>query len=295
MNGDNVFYESFYPLINDYAYQDNLNSYGFNCNEFNYIADVIFLGCSNTFPQGVEKDNSWGNIFSKKMNLKNHNLSAPGLSTSSTINNFFSYVSKFGNPKIVCAIFPEFQRIRFSSRPNHIYSQHYMERFPSLKNSNDILRYPLFNFFEGDGKYFKLPLIAEEVVPKEIGIDISIQYIKMLELYCNSNKIKLLWGTWPVSQNKWIVENLDRTKFKNFINVEPDMWHIRKQDENKEIFCGKVHELEKCNTDLKCHKEEEELYGINFYTPFDFNDMYTLNHWGVHRHIHTSDIFLKNI
>lgn len=294
---DSTFYESFYPLENDYRIIFNVNKNGFNSEEFNNVADIVFLGCSNTYGQGVEKGNSWADIFSKKLNLTNHNLAAPALSTSQTINNFFSYVSKFGNPKIVCAIFPEFNRMRFSSDANHMYSKYYEKRFPEKVGKYEIIRYPLFDFFEfeNEQKYFKLPLIAEEVIPKQTGIDISIQYIKMLELYCNSNNIKLLWGTWYKFQNDWIVDNLNRTGFKNFIDIEPNSWHTRQEDDDYDIFCSQKHGTEKCNSELICHKDEKDLYGINFFKTNDFDRKYSYNHWSVHRHIHTAEIFLNNI
>lgn len=285
---DDIFHESSYPI------GETLRS-GLNFPDIQKQSDIVFLGCSITYGQGVPEGLSWTSFIKEQTNMTCNNLSGPGRSVQWTINNFFSYVHKFGNPKIVLALFPEFSRINMSSTKN--MKSKYLD-FNNFSENLMVYRYPLYEFFEDQDaiKYFKLPLIAEHVTSRYLGFDLSMQYIKMLELYCNSNGIKLLWGTWDDWQNNWLSNNIFKTEFKNFIDTKTSGWHNRQEDMNYDILCSLKHDKQDlCSTQLVCHKKEKEIYGVNFFKTSDFVEGIKNSHWGVHRHIHTAELFLNNI
>jgi len=295
MNSD-IWKESSYPLNNEISDWENVcNEHGFNSKEFSSSADFLALGCSMTFGIGVEGNKNWVDIISENTNLNGHNLSGCGKSIMWSINKFFSYVNKFGNPKFAFCFFPEFYRIEIASRADHMIPKY--NHFPKNNlNEKDIIRYGVWNKNNNKNE-FKIneSLIAENVIPKETSFDISIQYIKMLEMYCNSNNIKLFWTTWSQEESDWLDLNVGNTEFKNYISNDMKSWHCRSVDNMKEIFCQNVSECsadKECTLGYVCH--EEHSNEKNFYYP---RDAYTSPavHFGFHRQIHIAETFLNAI
>lgn len=294
-NHDDYWHESNFPLNNFWwdGPQKYENSLGFMSKEFTECADIVGLGCSFTYGDGVMGSTTWGEILADKMNLTYHNISGSGRSTMWAISNFFSYVNQFGNPKIVVALFPEFTRIQVASQPTHMITKNMPEE---KKKEGTIIRYALYERFNEGQKYFKLPVVAEEIFPSETAFDVSLQYIKMLEAYCNSNNIKLLWSTWMKLQQEWLEKNITKTQFKNFISSRTWEWHVREEDGFYERHCMEIHpDGEKCKVYDHCHLEYENLYGKNFHVSDDRIDGVRYAHWGVHRHAHTAEIFMKEL
>jgi hypothetical protein len=258
-------------------------------------ADIVAIGCSFTHGVGVEESISWSEHLSNKMNLSLHRLSGGGKSTMWAINNFFSYVNRFGNPKIVVALFPEFTRMQMSSQIKHIRPK----RLPqNLINHEVVSRYSIYDHYryELGLKYFKSPLIAEEIFPPETSFDLPIQYIKMLEMYCNTNNIKLVWSTWVKDQEDWLEENVEKTQFKNFISAKTWQWHARQEDNFYERFCMYSHpDNTECYLYNNCHVEHVDDYQDNFYMPTDRKNNNKTAHWGAHRHIHLAEEFWEKL
>jgi hypothetical protein len=294
-SSDELWHESKFPLNNYWWHgaEKKENSIGFLSEEFDSCADMVALGCSYTYGVGVEESKTWAQIIADNKNLKYHNISGSGRSVQWAINNFFSYVHKFGNPKTVVALFPEFTRIQIASKPTEMITK-YLPKGIEIKSG--VLRYGSFTSKRTGDKYFKAPLIAEETFPPETAFDLSLQFIKMLELYCNSNGIKLLWSTWDKHQENWLESNIAKTEFKNFISIKTWEWHVREQDNFYERYCQEKHSsIEVCNYYEKCHEEYEILYGDNFYRASDRREGNPEAHWGVHVHAHVADTFIKHL
>ena len=85
----------------------DVNSLGYRSKEFDGNSDMLFLGCSQTYGQGIPQENTWTDILSKKMNLSSSSLAARGDSIIGQVTKAFYYFEKFGNPKIVVALFPD--------------------------------------------------------------------------------------------------------------------------------------------------------------------------------------------
>jgi len=279
LSPDSLWYESSYPLESEISdWSNECNNYGYRTNEFDSCSDIVSLGCSMTFGLGVEAGDAWPDLLAKDLGMSVHNLAGCGKSIMWSINKFFSYVNKFGNPKVLVCLFPEFTRIEVASKTSHMTPRY--NQFPRHELNNDkIIRYGIWNqknkFNTGMGVF-----IAEDSIPSELSFDISIQYIKMLEMYCNTNNIKLLWGTWSEEESLWLDKNISLTQFKNYISLGMNDWHLIKEDNMKEVYKE------------NCHLEYSGLK--NFYYSRDSNTAPT-PHFGLHRNIHIYESFKKDI
>lgn len=280
------------------------NSYGFAGKEFTEAADIVTLGCSYTFGEGIGQGSTWSDFVSKNLNLTMHNLGTSGKGVTFEINCFFEYVNKFGNPKIVLCLFPDFVRMEIASRSHQMKPQkkyHMSGALPSDDEDEKVISYGICPqpTYDGRPKYLKTPVIAEEIMPLETAYMLSIQYIKMLEAYCNTNNIKLIWTTWVAEQNRWLNHNKENNYFKNYFHFDEDSWHQRVEDLGKDIMCGIVHKKGiACETEFNCHKEyrEEHRFGFDIALDVKISRTATLNgHSGIHKHIHWAEFFIKEI
>lgn len=302
-----------------------------NINIINEDVDMITLGCSVTAGCGINLDQVWSNQIAKKLNLKNHTIALAGASVQWAISNFFSYVENYKKPKIVLALFPDFLRMEIASRSNIMTPIDYYNQpkgFPktinNFSNKNKIIRYkfcPAKEYTTLD-KYLKFPISAHDYFPRETAFDISIQYIKMLEEYCNSNNIFLIWSTWFPEQEQWLCLNLNRTKFKNYCSVDMRYWHAKKIDNRKEVICDNLIKFynhknykeilskrenlkllsmyqetfcdpdSKCNSETLCHIELKNE--PNFELANDSTENFR-GHFTYHAHIHMAEKFLREM
>ena len=90
----------------------SLNSDGYRSPEFKNNVDILALGCSMTFGIGVNQQALWPEVLSNKTNLDYNNLSETGASTMHIIIASMKYMKKYGNPKNIIAVFPDFHRFR---------------------------------------------------------------------------------------------------------------------------------------------------------------------------------------
>ena len=91
------------------------NSYGYRCPEFRPLPNggknVVVLGCSHTFGEGLEEDESWVNQVAKESNkiLRWWNLARPGGSADQMVRILYG-TEKTIFPKIIVACWPSFSR-----------------------------------------------------------------------------------------------------------------------------------------------------------------------------------------
>jgi hypothetical protein len=281
-----------------------INSMGFRGTEFTSAADIVALGCSYTFGEGVPIGATWADFVSRSLNLTLHNLGSSGKGVPFEINCFFDYVKKFGNPKIVLCLLPDFIRMEISSRSHQMRpekDQRNNGKIPGIDEDEKIITYSIcpLSSYEGRDTYFKTPVTAEQIFPLETAQMLSIQYIKMLEAYCNSNNIKLIWTTWSIGQNIWLNENKDKGYFTNYFHFDEIGWHQRVEDLGKDILCNKFHARgSECNTQFQCHEKYRDEYetGFDIATDVKISVKASLNgHSGVHKHIHWAEFFVKEI
>jgi hypothetical protein len=270
-----------------------INSKGYRSDEFLETRDIVFAGCSQTWGEGVLYDAIWGNILSKLLEKKSYNIGLGGKSVQFIVQNAIAFCKEYGNPKALFCLFPEFTRIEMKSdtrfmignnTPIDRHGKITYSLIPSQPDPNKRI------------KYSKIPHLAEDIIPSEFIFSVNLDYINMLEIYCELNGIKLFWGTWDKFQDEYLNKNIHSMGFKNYVYLEEDKWEKRKAD----AFVEKFHEdgimcnseEAECSTYKKCHEDYKEKYGKNFDLPMD-SDIKNrlLGHMAVHKHIHVAEKF----
>lgn len=287
------------PDVNHWKPGWEANSLGYRGEPFENYAPILASGCSFTYGQGVRPEGTWPAQLAGMLDLSHHNLGVPGSGVGYQVGNIFSYIYKYGNPKIILCLFPEFNRMRMISNRNFMVPGNDTKK-EYLKDKNDIIdfSYTYANIYDVTA-ISKIPHQAQQVIPQELAINISINYIKMLEMYCNSNGIILLWSTWNSEQLNYISNNINMMSFKNFIKVDVDKWHSDKIDNYRDTFHLEDENLcrsqdEECTSYTDCHSDLREIYGKNFDYTEDI-DKAPSHHWGSHRQRHIAETFLRGI
>jgi len=114
------------------------NSFGYRCLEFRPLPDggknVVVLGCSHTFGEGLEENETWVSQVAKDSNkiLRWWNLGQPGASGDLMIRILYG-TEKVLFPKIIVACWPAWsRRERLELHPQNLTSDD-----PLLKTEND--------------------------------------------------------------------------------------------------------------------------------------------------------------
>jgi lysophospholipase L1-like esterase len=184
-----------------------LNSDLFRGKHFSTLSNenynVVALGCSYTFGFGIPEQYTWPKILEdsikkNKPNVKMHNLGSPGLGVDSIINNFLTFVSKYGTPNAIFALLPDINRHILY----HPDEEKYITYTPSLISVENKKRdRHLFNVIQA----YRFEDRAYQ----------AINQIKMLELLCKGFGIKLFWHAWKPDD----IDLYEKLKFNNYINV----------------------------------------------------------------------------
>jgi len=116
----------------------NTNSYGYRCPEFRPLPNggknVVVLGCSHTFGEGLEDEETWVSQVAQKSNkiMRWWNLARPGGNADQMIR-ILHGTEKLLFPKIIVACWPVWSR----RERLHSYPQSLMSCDPLLKTEND--------------------------------------------------------------------------------------------------------------------------------------------------------------
>jgi hypothetical protein len=242
-----------------FTYRDSIpidydvNSKGFRSIEFINNPDVITSGCSQSFGVGLPYKYIWPNLLDESGSLKVVNISYPGTSTQTIVEDIFRYINEYGNPKYIRILVPDFIRFKFlKALDTNYYIEFSQGHFGDFLNTSVDLDQSL-------SKYEKLPIPIEKIMPYSVPFRSSLMNIKILESYCDVAKIDFKWATWD-SRLKYHFSKHDYG-FKNYVS-------------NNDIL-----DYSLCHLELK--KEFEEL----FYLAADRDE-----HMGTHAHAHYAKI-----
>lgn len=244
-------------LKTEYIY----NNDGFRSKNFTKNADLVALGCSFTFGLGVPYDRIWHSICGKELNLSVDNLGICGASVRKSVMTFMTYCQIYGIPKTVFALFPEMNRYAYFG----------------------------YNYYAYDSfapKYAKAPYKVEDVFSEEMAAWDSLTMCYVLECFCNSNGIRLIWSSWDALFNiKAKKENDDFKIYPNFIDT----------NENAKYNVGFA-DLSVCieyPKERTCHSELKNIYPDIFEKGGDIERGKKYAHWGVHQHQHYAEDFIN--
>jgi hypothetical protein len=168
----------------------SLNSYGFRCDNFDkeLVKDnFLYAGCSVTHGLGLPLNGSWAYQFNQMMGKsKYYNISVPGIGIEQIIWNIFTFIELFGNPKCIFVLLPCFNRnIKIIDYEDSFMVD--LDDGEKFKNNNE----RILEFIK------------------------TYHILKILELYCASNNIRLVWSSWSNDIEK-ILKQSENFSFKNY-------------------------------------------------------------------------------
>lgn len=260
-----------------------LNSLNYRSDEFYSNPNIIFSGCSFTYGMGLEEEHLWTDILAKKINKEYINLALPGKSTSSIINNLYSYIREYGKPEYIFCLFPNFNRFELPINTNIIVSERNLSNdqynsSPIFEDQKldaggylqDIIMYD--PDLSSKPKYSKKPHVAENVLSIDLPYWTAIKHILSFEQYCEAAGIKFFWTTWEKDLNIVIdsIKNKYPNQYKNYVLLDEGY-------------------------DKDCHVEQKESNLFLWDNAGDRDRGIEYSHPGIHFHIHVAEAFHKEL
>lgn len=263
------------PEIKNYGDKTNeylLNSYGHRSIEFTNVP-LVTAGCSMTFGVGVPYDGIWSTILANKLKMNHANVAIPGWSIEAIVDNLFKYFFKYGNPKKLAVLFPDYTRTVLTSYKGFSEVEPHWDHEPKIKIIKAILMDESAN---EKVKYSKKPHNLLNFLTPEFALYKSLTAINRLVIYCKNFNIDFVWSTW---------------------NDETDaILKICKETWNEEIWDGYLSiDLGNDLHSRACHQEYLDKYKKNFYDGLDKSSLNSTPHPGVHQHAHYADEFIRKL
>lgn len=256
-----------------------INKHGYRGDNFLEKKDILILGCSQTFGNGIPEEFIWPNIFAKKINKDYHSLATKADSLQGQVYKAFQYFKEFGNPKTIVGIFPH-SRMEIPYLPG--ISQ---KIFDTGDNSHDndfpMIQKAIFNSHKKLKKFSKLPHHPYDVISAEFAIFYNFMFIEILDQYCKANKINLIWSFYDQDYLRDFIPEIIKTidsyvdcyKISNF-------FYPCNMNDNKEII------------KIFCHDEFKD-HPLFFHASDCNHNTRSVGHWGIHTHQHVADFFHK--
>lgn len=282
-NYESLFNAEWPPFISKSGVVYRSNSYGYRSEDFDSPQDLLILGCSQTLGVGIDDEFSWPVLLSNKLNTKFARLSVGGDSIQGQVIKAFEYFRVVGNPKIIVATFPLF-RLELP-----ILKDIFDFKKMSIDYNKDALKHKKvysvqsINSVKNVDTYLKKPISPENIFTKEFSIYINFIFISMLEQYCRSNNIKIIWNIW---------EDYEKSLYK-YIESEKSLNHILENyhfgDMETEDPFNRLADFE---SNLTCHSEYKNHPFFNKASDWTEENP---GHWSVHKHIHVAESFYREI
>lgn len=271
--------------INNYNYRDSKDITP------NNPADILAVGCSNTFGVGVPQEYMWSTTIEKITGLSVANLGVRGASAEQIVSNVINYIDTIGKPKYVFAFMPDFLRYY------HVVDNKFYIDFkdPVMTDGHKsyittsrlkTMDYETGSIYRKD-PIVKFPAQAEYVVSPEEGLKQYIMSMYNLQAICNIANIKFYWSTWNDLAEKLLTEKL----------FHQENFYIKKEHYiiyNRGILCDSPcnHHIEH-QCDYSCFNKYnltiQEEHKVMWDTAAD------LAHMGIHGHFHVADMFIQKI
>lgn len=260
-----------------------INSHGYRSDEFGLNQEILVLGCSQTFGQGIPQEFTWAKIFSDSIGKSYANLAQPGDSAQAQVQKAFKYFEEFGNPEIIVASFPS-TRLEMPYIPKKNVSKLFLYE-NAFKDELQMQQIFIENQIE---KFSKSPHSPEEVLPIEVALFYSFIFVQMLQQYCKSNNIKLIWNMWDEEYFYDYVKTNVPEALKDYLHINFREFMF---DDGDGIEYIKHELIENAYTIPECHQELKDH--LLFYRAADYNPGIGNGHWGIHLNQHIAEHFLQ--
>jgi hypothetical protein len=263
----------------------------FNCRdrEFTGDAELIISGCSQTVGEGVPEKARWGNLLASKLKIKAVNIAEGGWSTQSMINATMSYIKRFGKPKIIIFLLPDFGRFDI------LYNTTVIDDFsPGSQNTPKNL--PIITRktkraiqYKETPKLSKKPHKTEDTTSLETSSFLSGQFLSLFSEYCKAEGIKFLWASWHKETNETVhYASSIFSLLSNSVDNRMIPWVDLSSYVDVEYYYQWPTESPILLKELPCHSDLKNKYKKYFDSGTDKN-----KHMGVHMHAHIADKFYE--
>lgn len=287
----------------------NYNSMWFrtddSCKELSSDTEVVFAGCSFTEGIGVPEDMTWGAVLSRNLGMSYSNLGKSGTSSYQIVKTLFAYFRQYGNPKYLFCLFPDYNRFAAATAPGLFSNETSIGYDPTMPGIYNGYAMNTGRTYLDAPKYLKRPYDLNEVNSSEQAFMLNGVAISSLIQYCRAAGIKFRWSTWSRSFST-LVEHSDQNffDFEGYVSTENTKWHLDRENPRNvhyhtDYFSENIHGTDSCE-DRSCalqeclrHSDLEAKYPNNFHAGTDNNGRDGNCHWGVHRHTHIAEEFMK--
>jgi hypothetical protein len=266
------------------AYQ--LNNFGYRGKyDIDGTEDVLVLGCSQTYGTGLPLEFTWGDIFANKINKKYALLAEQGDSIQSQVYKAFKYFEEFKNPSVIVGTFP-LNRIEFPYVPNKL-GKH--SPLTTSLNSKDFRIMKSFGQKGEPMPIAKMPYNLDEIMPREFYTFYSFMFIQMLEQYCKSHDIMLIWNCYEDEAFiDYVKENVPNV-LNNYFQIDNGTVFPFFEEEYGEVPTSNNNCSDEC------------FYFPQYNKDYEYNDLYyraadailgkNNGHWGIHSNKHLAEAF----
>lgn len=211
-----IFYKEEYQITDDVPFNYKTNSHGFRSQHFkkldNNDINILYSGCSWTFGEGLPYDFLWTTLLTNKIknyhkdkNVEEFNIGGMGSSIHLIVRNIMSFVRNYGTPDYIFINFPDIARnIMFDDVLKRYINVYFASRHLESKMEKTQLKYTK-NYSHED------------------SVLIASDFINMLESFCESSGIKLIWTTWAYND----VPLYRQLSFKYFMDTDTEFEQYR--------------------------------------------------------------------
>jgi hypothetical protein len=259
--------------FNDYS----LNNFGFRDYADlikNNPADIVALGCSNTFGLGLNQNYIWPSILQNNTGLKVANLGIAGSSVHLQLSSFLYYLNNIGLPKYVFALLPDC--FRFSCiDDNFSYTSGHSDD-SSILPKKLVTSVLTVNFITGESENFdkiiKTPTRPEYFISGHQALEQYINAIYTIQSICKLLNIKFYYSTW----HNFSENTLLNIMFKNSNSGlnKNNYVSINENFADCEDYHGNI---------------KDEIINKMWFTAADNK------HLGIHWHTHAAEHFIEKI
>jgi len=269
----------------EYNYQ--WSSDGLRSIEFDSKPPIVALGCSITLGQGLPVNLRWSDLLASKTGLAVGNISYSGGSAAQIISSFFGMIKQYDyKPKYVICNLPPFERFYFIDGTGEKMKDYWLGNKP--RKTKD-----------------QAPWDYGATIPYEWVYYNNLNHIQILESFCKSNDICLIWTSWTNALSK------DQ---EDFLAINFDFYHkdtVKKEFPphfefyiNPKEVDGLLPFYKMSNWDaIRCHEEESVSHPDIFDYAYDYHkigkapdrEITRTPHPGLHRQIHYAEFYYNKM
>jgi len=269
-----------------------LNSVGYRSPEFSDKTEILFVGDSNTYGVGIPYEYLWHTMLAKELGINNYaSLGVPGASIQSNVNDIFHYIRAYNIPSKIVVAFPDIYRALIFQNKKLFRRKDVAWSLPqNITLGNPLERMNNINNFS------KRPHDPSDILNNEHLIMNAIQWVNILEDYCESLGVDLYWTSFDSRTAKFfeILKSRENQKkyYKYFVGSDASCLELTDAEFKDKNLKGIIRKKLSNGTyeELTCHSEEEEALGELFHAGTDDPP-----HLGVHKHIHMKEMFLESM